>query len=103
MKLRSYLFSLALVTVLPLLASMPMALVNGPLWRRLGLLLVVGVVLIGLGIAGAWWFERRIRAPIVALSSAAAALARGGPVQSLPSSSIAEIDSLSQTSASSSA
>ena len=31
--------------------SMPMALVNGPLWRRLGLLLVVGAVLIGLGMA----------------------------------------------------
>ena len=77
--------------------SMPMALVNGPLWRRLGLLLVVGAVLIGLGMAGASWFERRVRAPIVALSSAAAALARGGPVQSLPSSSIAEIDSLSQS------
>ena len=77
--------------------SMPMALVNGPLWRRLGLLLLVAAVLIGLGMAGAWWLERRIRAPIVALSSAAAALARGGPVQSLPSSSIAEIDSLSQS------
>jgi PAS domain S-box-containing protein len=77
--------------------SMPMALVNGPLWRRLGLLLVVGTVFIGLGMGGAWWFERRIRAPIVALSSAAAALAQGGAVQSLPSSSIAEVESLSQS------
>ena len=98
MKLRSYLFSHALVTVLPLLAfSGVMIVSNGPLWRRLGLLLVVGAAFIGLGMAGAWWFERRIRAPIVALSSAAAALARGGPVQSLPSSSIAEVESLSQS------
>ena len=98
MKLRSYLFSHALVTVFPLLAfSGVMIVSNGPLWRRLGLLLVVGAVLIGLGMAGASWFDRRIRAPIVALSSAAATLARGGPVQSLPSSSIAEVESLSQS------
>ena len=45
MKLRSYLFSHALVTVLPLLAfSGVMIVYNGPLWRRLGLLLVVGAV-----------------------------------------------------------
>ena len=82
MKLRSYLFSHALVTVLPLLAFTGVMIVSsGPLWRRLGLLLVAGAVFIGVAMAGAWWFERRIRAPIVALSSAAAALARGGPVQ----------------------
>ena len=96
MKLRSYLFSHALVTVLPLLAFTGVMIVSsGPLWRRLGLLLVAGAVFIGVAMAGAWWFERRIRAPIVALSSAAAALARGGPVQSVPSSSIAEVESLS--------
>jgi len=98
MKLRSYLFSHALVTTLPLLAfSGVMIVSSGPLWRRLGLLLIIGAAFIGLGMAAAWWFERRIRAPIVALSSAAAALAQGGPVQSLPSPSIAEVESLSQS------
>ncbi len=77
--------------------TVPTALVNRPLWRRLGLLLLVGATLIGLGVTGAWWFERRIREPIVALSSAAAGLARGGPAGSLPSSPIVEIDSLAHS------
>jgi PAS domain S-box-containing protein len=77
--------------------TVPMALVNRPLWRRLGLLLLVGALLIGLGVTGAWWFERRIREPIVALSSAAAGLARGGPAGALPSSPIVEIDSLAHS------
>jgi PAS domain S-box-containing protein len=77
--------------------TVPVALVNGPLWRRLGLFLLVGAALIAVAVAGAWWFERRIRAPIVALSSAAETLARGGPVGALPRSSIMEIDSLARS------
>ena len=77
--------------------GVPTAVVNGPLWRRLALLLLVGLGLIGLGVTGAWWFERRIRGPIVDLSGAAEALARGGPVQPLPPTSIVEIESLARS------
>src|SRR5262245_31815606 len=80
-----------------LATGVPTTLVNGPLWRRLGLLLAVGLALIALGMLGAWWFERRIRIPIVGLSRSAEALARGGLTESPPSSSIVEIDSLSRS------
>src|SRR5262249_45951630 len=71
--------------------GVPTSVVNTPLWQRLGAVLVVGLALIGVGMAGAWWFERSIRQPIVALSDAAERLAEGSPPRPVPSVSILAI------------
>jgi len=77
--------------------GVPTAVVARPLWRGLAMLLVVGLGLVAVGMVGSWWFERRIRMPIVALSSSAEALGAGGLPRPAPASSIAEIASLAQS------
>ncbi len=77
--------------------GVPTAVVNAPLWRRLGVVVLVGLSLVAVGLAGSWWFEQRIRVPIVALSNAAEALAREGAPRPVPSTSIVEIASLARS------
>jgi len=72
----------------------PRAVVDAVLGRWLWRVGIVGLGLLALGLGAAWWFERRLRLPITAMSRSARAIARGTPLAPLPASPIAEVASL---------
>ena len=74
----------------------PRGVVEAALWNWLARVGLVGLSLLAIGLGGAWWFERRLRLPITAMSRSARAIARGAPPVSSTASPIAEVGALAE-------